>query len=193
MRKVNLENVQEAGEFQRMPSGGYVCKITNVEDIPIDPQTGKGDYLKIEYDICEGEYKGYYKQMEENLHFWGGRYIRSYKESALPMFKRMCSAIAKSNPGFVFDGGKQNSDEKTLIGKSVGLVLAEEEYIGNDGNKKTRLYVYTEKDVKDIRSGNFKIPAIKKLEGGNNATHPQSDTNGFMTIPDGDDEEVPFN
>ena len=59
MRQVNLENVQEAGEFQRMPSGGYVCKITNVEDVPIDPKTGKGDYLKIEYDICEGEFKDY--------------------------------------------------------------------------------------------------------------------------------------
>lgn len=193
MRQVNLENVQEAGDFERLAPGGYVCKITKVTDVPVNENTGKGDYLQIEYDIAEGERKDYYKHMQESLDFWGGRYIRSYKEKALPMFKRMCSAISKSNPGFVFDGGKQNSNEQTLVGKYVGLVLAEEEYIGNDGSKKTRLYVNSEKDIKDIRSGNFKTPEIKKLKNNNGATQSKTDAYGFMNIPDGVDEEVPFN
>lgn len=193
MRQVNLENVQEAGEFERLGAGGYVCKITKVTDVPVNENTGKGDYLQIEYDITEGEHKDYYKHMQESLDFWGGRYIRSYKEKALPMFKRMCSAISKSNPGFVFDGGKQNSDEQTLVGKYVGLVLAEEEYIGNDGSKKTRLYVNSEKDIKDIRSGNFKVPEIKKLKNDGGTTQAKTDANGFINIPDGADEEVPFN
>ena len=193
MRQVNLENVQEAGEFERLWAGGYVCKITKVTDVPVNENTGKGDYLQIEYDIAEGEHKDHYKHMQESLDFWGGRYIRSYKEKALPMFKRMCSAISKSNPGFVFDGGKQNSDEQTLVGKYIGLVLAEEEYIGNDGSKKTRLYVSSEKDIKDIRSGNFKVPEIKKLKNDSGTTQAKTDANGFMNIPDGADEEVPFN
>lgn len=190
MRVVDLENVQEAGEFERLVPGGYVCKITKVTDIPLDPKNGKGDYLNIEYDIAEGKYKDYYKQMEENLHFWGGRYIRSYKEKALPMFKRMCSAIAKSNPGFVFDGGKQNANEQTLVGKMVGLVLGEEEYIGNNGEKKNRLYVKSEYDISSIRNGSFRVPEMKKLE---NTTSQTNTGNGFMNIPDGIDEEIPFN
>ena len=193
MRQVNLENVQEAGDFERLAPGGYVCKITKVTDVPVNENTGKGDYLQIEYDIAEGPHKDYYKQMEENLKFWGGRYIRSYKEKALPMFKRMCSAVSKSNPGFVFDGGKQNSNEQTLVGKYIGLVLGEEEYIGNDGNKKTRLYVNSEKDIKDIRSGSFKVPEIKKLKNYGGTTQVKTDANGFINIPDGVDEEVPFN
>lgn len=191
MRQVNLENVQEAGEFERLGAGGYVCKITKVTDVPVNENTGKGDYLQIEYDIAEGPQKDYYKHMEQALDFWGGRYIRSYKEKALPMFKRMCSAVSKSNPGFVFDGGKQNSNEQTLAGKYIGLVLGEEEYIGNDGSKKTRLYVNTEKDISDIRSGKFKVPELKKLANKDNNNAQSS--NDFIDIPEGVQEEIPFN
>lgn len=188
MRKVNLENIQEAGEYSRLTPGGYICRITNVEDIPLNQNTGKGDYLKLEFDIAEGDFKDYYKNMEENLHFWGGSYIRSYKEKALPMFKRMCSCMAKSNPGFVFDGGQQNSDEKTLIGKLIGLVLKEEEYVGNDGSTKTRIVVHTEKSIQEIKEGKFKIPEIKKLDG-TSGTHTTS--TDFMEVSDSM-ENIPF-
>lgn len=186
MKQVNLENVQEAGSFERLPAGGYVCKYTKVEDMP------DKEYLYMEYDIVHGEYKYYYKQLEQSLQFWGGRVYRSYKEKALPMFKRMCSAVAKSNPGFIFDGGKQNSDERTLVGKYVGLILGEEEYIGNDGSTKTRLYVYAECDINDIKAGKFKVPELKKLKESSNNNTQSSVSDGFMNIPDGTDEEIPF-
>ena len=58
----NYENVQaSSGEFARPTAGGYICLITNVEDVPMNAQ-GKGDYLRIEYDIADGEFKGYYKE-----------------------------------------------------------------------------------------------------------------------------------
>lgn len=179
-----MTNVQEAGEFPKLVAGGYVCRYTNVEDKP------DKEYLYMEFDIAEGEFKDYYKQMNENLKFWGGRLFRSYKEKAQPMFKRMCSAVTKSNPGYLFDGNT-NSDEKTLVGKLVGLVLGEEEYTGNDGSLKTRLYVYAEKSVDDIRSGNFKVPPLKKLADGTPTASTTADTS-FMST-EGTDEEVPFN
>lgn len=157
MKQIDFSNIQEAGESRKVKAGGYICQITSVED---DPDK---EYLKIEYDIAEGDFKGYYKELADSRGFWAGRYIRSYKPKALPFFKRMCSAIAKSNPGFVFDGGSVNSDEKTLVGKLVGLVLAEEEYMANDGDVKTRLYVYSECAVSDIKNGKFKVPDMKKL------------------------------
>ena len=67
----NIDSVQEAGDSRRLPAGGYVCKYTNVED------NSDKNYLYMEFDIAEGEYKGYYKELEERLDFWGGRCYRS--------------------------------------------------------------------------------------------------------------------
>lgn len=180
----NIDSVQEAGDSRRLPAGGYICKYTNVEDM------ADKEYLYMEFDIADGEYKGYYKELEERLDFWGGRCFRSYKEKALPMFKRMCSAVTKSNKGFIFDGN-EHADETTLIGKKVGMVMGEEEYIGNDGSVKTRLYVVKEVPVEDIKAGKFKIPEIKKLPDTAGTSKPSDD--GFMNIPVDADEETPFN
>ena len=182
MRPIDMSNVKEAGEFPKLTPGGYVCRYTNVED------KADKEYLYMEFDIAEGEFKDYYKQMNENLKFWGGKVIRSYKEAARPMFKRMCVAVTKSNPGFIFDGNT-HADERTLNGKLIGLVLAEEEYVGNDGSVKTRLYVNTEKSVDDIRSGNYKVPALKKLSGNVTGLHSVDTFNGTI----GNDEVIPFN
>lgn len=180
----NIASVQEAGDSTRLPAGGYICKYTNVED------NSEKQYLYMEFDIADGEFKGYYKDLEERMDFWGGKCFRSYKEKALPMFKRMCSAVTKSNKGFIFDGN-EHADESTLIGKKVGMVLGEEEYVGNDGSIKTRLYVAKEVAVEDIKAGKFKIPALKKLpDTAGTSTQPDD---GFMNIPEGADEETPFN
>lgn len=182
----NIASVQEAstGESKRLPAGGYICKYTNVEDI------AEKQYLYMEFDIAEGEYKGYFKELEERADFWAGKCYRSYKEKALPMFKRMCSAVTKSNKGFIFDGN-EHADESTLIGKKIGILLGEEEYIGNDGSVKTKLVVVREMPVDDIKAGKFKVPAIKKLV--EEAEKPQTSDDGFMKIPLDADEETPFN
>ena len=106
----------------------------------------------------------YYKDMQERLNadWWGGHYIRSYKEKALPMFKRFCECVSKSNGGYVFDS-KTNTDEQSLVGKYVGILFGEEEYETNSGEVKTRLYVVREYSIEQIKAGKFKIPEIKKL------------------------------
>ena len=56
----NFENVQATnGEFVRPTAGGYCVEILSVKDVPLDVSTQKGDYLKIDYDICHGEFEGY--------------------------------------------------------------------------------------------------------------------------------------
>jgi hypothetical protein len=94
------------------------------------------------------------------------------------MFKRFCTAVTKSNPGYVFDG-QINTDEKTLIGKGIGLVLGEEEYYGNDGEKRTRLYVAREFPIDDF--GNQKVPALKTVK--------DETTTGFTPLTN---EPLPF-
>lgn len=182
MKKINLAEVKEAADG-RLPAGGYICKYTMVKDVP------EKEYLYMEYDIAKGEYAGYYLGLSEKFNFWGGKCYRSYKENALSMFKRMCSAVSKSNNGYVFDGDT-NADEQTLTGKLVGLVLCEEEYVGNDGEVKTRLYVDRECPVEDIINGKFKVKPIKRLEGSNKTPAPNAAD--FVGVPAGEDNSLPF-
>ena len=184
MRNIDLTNVTEASDFQRPTAGPYICNITKVEDKPVDA-SGKGDYLHIWYDIAEGDFKGYYADIRADHPDWVGvgSYYRSYKETALGMFKRMCSAITKSNPGFEF--GEKNHDESTLVGKKVGLIFQEEEYYGNDGSLKTRLIVQKEFPVDEIDAQ--KVPDKKTVDGGR-STGKADD--GFSVVTDTD--SLPF-
>ena len=179
----NYENLQAStGEFARPSAGGYICKIVDVEDVPMNEQ-GKGDYLRIEYDIADGDFKGYYKEQFDR---WGGNwnasFIRSYKEKALGMLKHFTNCIEHSNAGYVWDW-----NEKGLVGKVVGLVLGEEEYKNSAGEIKTKLVVSQVKTVEDIKNGNFKIPAPKKLA-------VETQTNDFAFTPLNDViDDLPFN
>lgn len=180
----NYENVQaSSGEFVRPTAGGYICKIMDVEDVPMNEQ-GKGDYLRIEYDIADGELKGYYKEQFDK---WGGNwnasFIRSYKEKALGMLKHFTNCIEQSNAGYEWDW-----NEKGLIGKVVGLVLGEEEYQNNAGEIKTKLVVKNIATVEDIKNGNFKVPAPKKIA----VESSNASINDFMPIDDIVDD-LPFN
>lgn len=184
MKKLDMTNVQEAGESKRLPAGAYICKITNVQDVP------NKEYLKVTYDIAEGEYAGYYTTLRSDHPDleWSGAYVKSYKTAALPMFKRFCSAISKSNSGFVFDGGSINSDESTLKGKVLGLVFREEEYYSNSGDIRTRLIVHSEFPVDKLELQ--KVPDVKKLKAETTTAAPAS--NDFMKVPDVDVNEVPW-
>ena len=180
MKKIDMTNVQEAGEFTRPEPGPYHCVIKSVEDV------AEKEYLKIGYDIAEGEYKEYYTNLrkEHPDWTWAGVYVKSYKPTALPMFKRFCSAVSKSNGKYIFDGGAVNADEKSLIGKHIGIVLREEEYYSNSGDKRTRLIVHSECPIDKL--GDQKIPKLKALK-----ETPSNDfvNEGFGSVGE---DEVPW-
>lgn len=156
----NFNEVQaSSGEFSRPTPGGYIIGILEAVDYPFDPQKKKGDYLKIFYDIMYGDFANYYSNLNTKF---GGEYrtnfIRSYKETALGMFKHFINCVEESNPGYKWDW-----NEKGLKGRKLGVVLGEEEYIKGDGSVASRLYVKDIKTVEQIKNGDFKIPALKKL------------------------------
>lgn len=181
MKKVDLSNVQESTNFTSPSAGAYICKITSVDDIE------EKEYLKVGYDIIEGEFAGYYEKgrAEHPDWEWFGKFTKSYKTKALPMFKRFCSAVSKSNANYTFDGGAANSDEKTLIGKKIGLLFQEEEYYGNDGELRTRLKVYSEFPIDKIKEQ--KTPKPKKVA----QEAPKADDDGFLNAPV-DAADIPF-
>ena len=175
MKNINWNDVQEIQDFKKLVPGGYICIITNVEDVP------KKEYLKIEYDIAQGEFENHYQKLFDSKNFWGGRFVKSYKDGmAQSFFKGFLTAISNSNNGFVFD-----SDEKKLVGKLVGLVLGEEEYIKKDETLGTRLYVNSVRSINQIKTGEFEIPVIKKIDG---PIEPSNPFGGQVF----DDQDIPF-
>lgn len=181
----NFDTVQATtGEFKRPTPNGYICKITLADDYPFDANTGKGDYLKIEYDIAHGEFKDYYTEQYNRFggDFWAATMFRSYKEKALGMFKHFTNCVENSNAGYTWAW-----DEKSLVGKYIGLVLGEEEYEKSDGSVGVRLYVKEVKTVQEIKDGNFKIPELKVLK--NRPSAPAN--NGFTEVADMD-SDLPF-
>lgn len=179
MKPFDLDQVEEAKDFERVAPGGYICKITGVEDVP------EKEYLKLEYDIAEGKFKDYYTKLYQAKGFWGGRMIRSYKGNAKSFFKAFTTAVEKSNGNYKWD-----FNEVKLKNKLIGLVLGEEEYRSSDDKIKTRLYVVKTMSVERIRKQDYKMPELKKLE---KAKAISEAPEGFFPIDDSVyDDEVPF-
>lgn len=178
MKNVNWDTVQD--DVRRPVPGGYAAKITRVED------DENKEYLRIEWEFAEGEFKGANQETYDAFGFWPMTMFRSYKEKALRFFKAFKIAVEESNRNFVF-----KNDPQSLVGKFIGVVLGEEEYLASDGKVKTRLYVSATKAGNDIRDGNFTVPELKKL-----ATAP---ANNFGSQPvsnydllDDNDADCPF-
>ncbi len=178
MKPINgWENVEAQGndEYKRLVPGGYVCRITKVEDNP------EKEYLYIEFDIAEGEYKRHGTQCLERNGFTPLRMWRSYSQKAAGMFKGFVQCMEQSNQNTF----KWAWKEQELVGKFFGAVLGEEEYKKQDGNVGTRLNVVRTKTPADIRAGDFKIPEKKLLK------QEQAASSGFTAMND-DDGELPF-
>lgn len=154
----NFNNVNASGSRERLKPGGYVVRITAVND------NVKKEYLEILYDIAEGPAAGYYADAFFDDKPYAHRLIRSYKETALGLFKRFTEAVDASNGTAFTAQVEKGFSEGQLVGKVLGIVLAEEEYISNRGEVARRLNDVTDLPADKIRAGEFTVPDIKKLE-----------------------------
>ena len=160
----NWNDIQAAGSNERPGAGGYVCIIRKVTDDPEKEQ------LRIEYDIAEGPFKNYAADTAERSGWWPLDTVKSYKAKALPFFKAFTDAVEATNAGY-----KWNFDERTLVGKGVGIVLREEEYYNRSGQLKTRLKPYEFMAVARIRGGDFTVPERKVADQAQQTTSPFTD------------------
>ena len=174
-------DAKASGDFERLPAGGYVIKITGVKD------ENKPDkqYLKIIYDIADGPEAGRYAN-EDPDNDYRHSFIRSYKDTALGMLKAFLQAVDETNGSKLGETVETGLDEQRLVGLYLGVVLGYEEYETNAGDVKERLYVKSCKTAKQIQEGDFKVPELKKLKAKTNAA---AIPEGFTALTDAD---LPF-
>ena len=169
MRKINdFDKVQEnGGGFKRIPDGAYIVGVKKVEDV------SDKEFLRLELDICKGEYKNWYQQQydadKRETKYWprDGVLVRSYKEKALPFFKGFITAITKSNPKFEWKWNEQD-----LKNKVFGVVVGTEEYLKKNGGVGTRPYIDSVHSVEAIENGDYTVPEIKRLDATKTTSKP---------------------
>ena len=192
------EKAQAYTEQERLPVGGYVLKILDVKEQVND----WGNVLIISFDIEEGEHKGFfaanYKARTSEDKKWKGTYrLRVPKDDGseqdewtMRRFKTISTAFEDSNSGYHW-----NWDEQTLKGKTIGGLFNNKEYAFN-GRHGFYTNCHSLINVEKIRTGKFTVPddtLLKNTGSAGSASQPAVDSDGFMNIPDGIDEELPFN
>lgn len=154
---------QEHQDFTKLPAGGYVCKVVDVEE----KQSKSGrQMLVFSIDIAAGQFRDYFENMYSRIRQnnpdakWpmGGTYYQLTEGDFTARFKGMINIFQKSNSPFYW-----NWDEKYLIGKLIGFVFREEEYLTTTGDVRTSVKPAYFAETEKINAGKFRIPEIKKL------------------------------
>ena len=172
MKKIdNFDKIQEnGGGFKRIPDGAYIVGIKKVTDNP------EKQYLRLELDVCKGEYKNWYQKLydadKRETKYWprDGVLVRSYSDKALPFFKGFITSVTKSNKNFNWEW-----DEQKLVNKVFGVVIGTEEYERQNGGIGKRPYIASVHSVETIEKGEYEIPALKELTTTKTTTAPANE------------------
>lgn len=129
---VDMSNVEPAGTYPKPKAGGYVIVITKATNNVNKERT------EFEFDFAEGEFKDHYTELYEKLHFWGGKFNKSYTDKALSFYRAFTEAVVASNEdttGLVI-GDYNDVDETKFVGKLIGMVVGEKSTSETTGRKK---------------------------------------------------------
>lgn len=173
-----------------LPAGGYVARIIDAAVIHYD----WGDSLKIDFDIVEGEYKGFFeKDYRANTNDdkkWRGSYRinipderNQYFDSQKRTFNNLIAVLEETNSGYHFDW-----DETKLKGKGLGVLFRNKEWEMN-GNRGWTTECCAVTTAKEIRDGNFTVPKDKPLKAKASAG---SFASASTFTPSADDGDLPF-
>lgn len=187
----DYSTTQSYGEYRQLPKGGYVLKVLGVDL----NENSVGQYVTLHCDISEGEFKDFfasdYKNQQSEDKKWHCNYFLNVPKDdgserdnwTKRRFKTIIEAFEDSNEGYHFDW-----DEQKFKGKLIGGLFNAREYEKRDGSIGSSSNLAQLCKVSSIRNGTFKLPADKPLKKANVST----DTDGFMTIPEGEDTILPF-
>lgn len=204
MQKPNgYDEAQANGEFIPVELGGHYAIIKQVSET--QSSTGK-DMIVVLYDfVTPDKQAGYFQSSYENdtrdpkkWPFNGSKYIlvADYEDPKKTSrnFKTFCTCVEKSN-GYTIQWGGKNWNQQ-FKGKKIGVVFGEEEneYEGRISMRHVPKWFCKWDAVKDAQ-----IPAPKYLNGVSPAAVSavssgtnDTDEDGFMNVPEGADDEIPF-
>lgn len=183
--------------FAQLPKGAYVVKILSAKE---DKWPSGDAYLKIAFDIAEGEYKGFYNKQYDSMRAssedakwpFDAVYNLNVPTDNSPDYVRVnydtfFADLEDSNNGYVFDG-----DPKKLAGKLIGGKFANKQ-TEKDGNVYDHIVLKWTCVAEDVRTGNYgKMPNDKLISRASGNNRQQADADGFVNIPEGLEEELPF-
>lgn len=201
-KPTGYDEAQASGEFTPVELGGHYCQIKQVSERK--SSTGK-DMIVVVFDFCSPDKQdGYFSNLfqndtreEKKWPFNGTKYVmvNDYQDPSKTSraFKTFCTCVEKSNNVEIQWGGCDWA--KQFKGKKIGAVYGEEEneYEGRTFMRRIPKWFCSSDAVKDA-----KIPDVKYLPGSTNqkpsgsAPAQKPDANGFMNLPEGFDEEIPF-
>lgn len=192
MKQFNKFERKEQTEFELLPKGAYVIKFLSVKE---EENANKGNrYLKIAFDIAEGEYKDFYKKLFDNStkedKKWPNDaviYITSPDDNSeqwiIDNFNKFMTAVEDSNKDYHW-----NWDESTLKDKLVGakFCIEQSEYDGKIyDHTKAKWFIAAQK----IRDGKYGQLPNDKLIKSTSSSSSSPANEGFKTV---DESEIPF-
>lgn len=196
MKRFNdYETTRSFSNTPKLPVGAYPIKIQKVRYE--EGTNGNSDRIVLKFDIAEGEFKDFYKQNYEAQtgedKKWKGVFTiycplddGSEKDGwTKSRFKTIMEDIEASNGSYTW-----NWDENSLEGKIVGGLFGEINTV-IDGKPITYVSMRQTVSIENLKKGNYKIPAAYN-KGGASAPAPTTNSDGFMSIPAGAKEEIPF-
>lgn len=201
MRKPrNYDDTKAQGEFIPVELGGHRLIIKEVREM--QSSTGK-DMIKVSFDFAKNDKQaGYFEQMfrddirpEKKWPIQATQYIltEDSEGNCSRFFKTFITCVEHSNKGFETQWG--DKFEAQFKNKLVGGVFGSQMdyYEGRKIEKRVlRRFVSSDK-VDDAKIPNMSETQAYKnhISGCAQESTPAGD--GFMDIPDGIDEDLPFN
>ena len=188
-KPLGYDEVEAGGEYTPIELGGHKLVIKQIEEIQKDGYS----YLKVSFDTAQDDVQPYYytqqyKNDTRDTKKWGGVatiFPTDREGKTSKTFKQFCTSIEKSNNSKI-SWGAGFSD--SIVGKSIGGIFGEEEYLSN-GEVKTARKLFWWRSTEGIKDAD--IPKKRTVEKPSSAF--PTDADGFMQIPDGIGEELPFN
>lgn len=181
------DEVQAGGDFTPIELGGHKLVIKKLEEVTA---SNGNKYLKVSFDTAPDDkqpnyYAEQYKNDTRETKKWGGVatvFPTDQQGKTSKNFKQFCTSIERSNNSKIQWGA---GFEASIVGKCIGGIFGEEEYLNAQCEVKTARKLFWWCSTESVDTA--KIPSKRELE--------KSEVSGsdFVSIPEGIDEELPFN
>ena len=198
----NYENTKAQGDFTPVDLGGHKLIIKQASEK--QNKNGK-PMIVVLFDFAPDDVQpGYFQQQfaddirpDKKWPNQATQYINVLDESGNTSraFKTFCTCTENSNTGYSCWNKDESFDFKGIKGKKIGGVFGEQMdfYNGRVLHKRVLRWFVSLDKVADAQ-----IPDTSETQAYKNSVngYPAAatpGTNGFMNIPDGIDEELPFN